>query len=237
MQLCKGEDPKSCDESANIIKCRSFMDDPEGFLRDYFNIKKARTKSKASDWHRQREVYENNLVEEVSISGTSLFFVYLGISFLPFLPLFCVCAIIAYCSGAVRCPNLVKCIHRHRHRHRQQRQQQQDQHQQQQQLLRPNRSNSSVVVVRHATETAQVNTEVAPSVPSAPPNTTQRPSAPPPDVMTSHSHPNLEVISSLPTYEDAVPPQRRCVTPNPHMLLPTYDEAVMMESDQTKDLV
>ena len=228
MQLCKGEDPKSCDESANIIECRAFMDDTEGYLRDYFNIKKAKGKWKASAWHRQREVYANNLVEEVSISGTSLFFVYLGIFFLP---LFCVCAVIAYCTGAVRC-NLrhwVKGIRRHR----QQRQQQRHQHQQP--LLRPNRSNTSVVVDcavidYHTTETAQVNTEVAPSVPSAPPNTTQRQSAPPPDVTTSHSHPNLEVTSSLPNYEDIVPPQRRSITPDPQMLLPSYDEARLMES-------
>jgi len=237
MQLCKGEDPKSCDESANIIECRAFMDDTEGYLRDYFNIKKAKGKWKASAWHRQREVYANNLVEEVSISGASLFFVYLGIFFLP---LFCVCAVIAYCTGAVRC-NLrhwVKGIRRHR----QQRQQQRHQHQQP--LLRPNRSNTSVVVDcavidYHTTETTQVNTEMAPSVPpsvpSAPPNTTQRPSAPPPHVMTSHSHPNLEVASSLPAYEDIVPPQRRSVTPDPHMLLPSYDEARLMESESYQE--
>ena len=222
MQLCQGEDPKSCDESANIVECRAFMDDPEGYLREYFNIKNTKTKSKASAWHRQREVYEDNLVEEVSISGTSLFFVYLGISFLPFLPLFCVCTIIAYCSGAVRC-HCLKCIRRQYHRHRRQRQQQRHQHQQQQQL-RPNSSNTSVVVDYHTTETARV------TVPSAPPNTTQHPSGPPSNVMASHSHPNLEVASSLPAYEDVVPPQRRSVTPEPHMLLPSYDEARLMES-------
>ena len=224
MQLCKGEDPKSCDESANIIECRAFMDDTEGYLRDYFNIKRkwkasAKKAQKYSAWQRQRKVYENNLVEEVSISGTSLFFVYLGIFFLP---LFFVCAIIAYCTGAVRYHYWVKCIRRHR----QQRQQQQDQHQQE--LLHTIRSQNRLYVC-HTTETAQVNTEVPPSVPSAPPNTTQRQSAPP-DVTTSHSHPNLEVTSSLPNYEDIVPPQRRAITPDPQMLLPSYDEARLMES-------
>ena len=71
----------------------------------------------------------------------------------------------------------------------------------------------------------QLLTAQAPELPT----TTQQPTAPPPDIVASHSHPNLEVASSLPLHEDVVLPQRGSVTPEPHMLLPTYDEARLME--------
>ena len=55
--------------------------------------------------------------------------------------------------------------------------------------------------------------------------------AQPNNVITSHSQHNLQTTPSLPTYEVVDAPLRHCVTPEPNMLLPTYDEAEMMESE------
>ena len=58
--------------------------------------------------------------------------------------------------------------------------------------------------------------------------------AQPNNVFTSHSHHELQATSSLSTYEEVDAPLRHCVTPEPHMLLPTYVEAAAMalESNQ-----
>ena len=157
------------------------------------------------------------------MSGIGLIFVYLGIIILP---QFCVCAIIVYCTGVVRCPLSpfwVKDVHRNRQQQQQQQQQQRQQQQQQQQrqqVQQPLVPRESTIVNLPRTRTAQVNNEVAASAQAN-------------DVRTSRSHHNLRVTSSLPTYEDAVAPQRRCVTPDPHMLLPTYDEAELMEESES----
>ena len=50
------------------------------------------------------------------------------------------------------------------------------------------------------------------------------------EAATSHSHQSLRVATSLPEYEDAVTP-RVCITPEPHMMLPTYEEARVIASD------
>ena len=199
IQLCKGANFKSCDELANIIECRTFLDDPNGYLKEYFNnypstttsiVSPAMIKSKGSALGHQRGVSDNNLEEKSTLRAINLILVYVGYFILAIV---CILGILFILCILYIC--------------------------------------ADIIIDCHSTGTAQANNEVAASVPPAPPSTTQHPSAPPPDVMASHSHPNLEIASSLPMYEDFAPPQRRCVTPDPHMLLPTYDEAEMMESE------
>ena len=149
--------------------------------------------------HRQRGVSDNNLEEKSIIRGINLIVVYVGYFILAIV---CILGIlIILCILCNLCPTL--CILGVEFCHK--------------------------INDCHSTGTAQVNNEVAASVPPAPPSTTQHASGQPPDVVASHSHPNLQIASSLPMYEDVAPPQRRCVTPDPHMLSPTYEEADMMK--------
>ena len=205
IQLCKGANFKSCDELANIIECRTFLDDPNGYLREYFNnypspttsiVSPAMIKSKGSALGHQRGVSDNNLEKKSTLRAINLILVYVGYFILAI-----VCILGILFILCILCPTL--CILGAEFYHN--------------------------IIDCHSTGTAQANNEVAASVPPAPPSTTQHPSGQPPDVVASHSHPNLQIASSLPMYEDVAPPQRRCVTPDPHMLSPTYEEADMMK--------